>query len=353
MDNNEQSLEECLNRLKLDSQIEKANIEDAYKETKRSNKVARKTLKLKKKADRKAYRQKLKDSSRRYASLVEEAQVAAKNGQQLPNSQISKVQPLIEDDQVAGMGLFQKPSETLKDYTTYLNRDQLLDLEKKNALPAYSHGEEVFSSVTHIVGAGLGVVELALGVACSIIYQPAKPSYAWAMGIFGLCIILLYTMSAIYHGLNVNKAKRVFQILDHCTVYVLVAGTYVPVCLICLNSLQPWNYLYLGLVILCDGIGVTLTATMMKKKAWVQILAQILYIGTGWSVIFFYPTLLPAITIAGVWLIIAGGISYTIGAVFFAIGITKPYFHSIFHLFVLAGTLLQYLGILLYGVIGL
>lgn len=341
-------------KLKADTAIQKANIEEEYKQSKMGNRVVRKSFKLKRKEDRKTYKDKIKNAKEEYKKLVRKAKALKKEGKSIQKEELSPLpQPFIEEKAGSTSPLFAKPEDNpSKDYTTVLTTDQLLDLEKAKGLPSYSHGEEVFNSVTHIVGGGLGVIALIAGLLCSFIFQPDNKAAAWSMGIFGVCIILLYTMSAIYHGLHVSLGKKVFQIIDHCTVFLLVIGTYVPVCLILLKSIAPWNYVYLAILIALDVLGIVLYATIKNNK-FVSGFAQFLYIATGWSVIFFYPVLYSTMSLAGLWLIIGGGISYTVGAIFFSIGINKPYFHSIFHLFVLLGTILQYLGILLFGIIGI
>jgi|GEM_PF-51102 len=225
-------------------------------------------------------------------------------------------------------------------------------MRKAINLPRYTHGEEIFNSVTHMVGGGFGVVFLVVGVVCAAIFCPpeTKAISITSMAIFGFCCVFLYTMSAIYHALHVTKAKKVFQIIDHCTVYVLIAGSYVPVCLMELTQIAPYNYVLLGCIIALAALGISLNGTMMSK--WpVKVVSNILYIALGWTVVFFYRYLVQSLTLAGAWLFIGGGISYTVGAILYGIGKNVKYFHSIFHLFVNAATLLQFLSVLLYGII--
>ena len=168
------------------------------------------------------------------------------------------------------------------------------------------------------------------------------------MAVYGFSMLFLYTMSSIYHFLGVNKAKKVFQVLDHCTIYILIAGTYVPVCVLMLPSTMPLgSYVILGVVVLLSVLGVVLNATMMQKKA-VKIISNLLYLVIGWLIIFFFPWLLDAVGLAPCLLFLFGGISYSIGAILYGIGRFKRYFHFIFHLFCLAGTILQFVGILLF-----
>ena len=170
------------------------------------------------------------------------------------------------------------------------------------------------------------------------------------MIVFSLTMIALYTISAVYHGLYVNRGKRVLQVLDHCTIYLLIAGTYTPYVLLSLSSIAPYHYVFLGGIYLLSILGIVLNATMMRKMV-VKVISMILYILIGWSVLPFYPLLVESLTLTGTWILIGGGISYTVGSILYGIGSKKKYFHSIFHLFVLLGSLLQYVSILIYGVI--
>lgn len=235
----------------------------------------------------------------------------------------------------------------------YLSTEEIAELRKKQKLPFYLRSEEIFNMVTHIVGGGISVVFLVLGIVFSLVYQSGKILPLLSMIIFGITSIILYAISSIYHGLHINKGKSVFQVLDHCTIYILIAGTYVPVTLLGLQSFVPYNYIILSVVVLLAVLGVVLNATMMRKKA-VKIISMILYIAIGWGIIFFYPWLLKdALGFNGTWLLIGGGITYTIGSILYGIGSKKRYWHSIFHMFVIGGTVLQYLSVLLYAIIGL
>ena len=231
-----------------------------------------------------------------------------------------------------------------------MTEEQIRALREANGLPFYLRSEELFNMISHIVGGGAGVIFLIVGIICSCIYKPGNLTCLLSMIVFGITMSTLYAISAIYHGLHIGKGKRVLQVLDHCTIYVMIAGTYTPAVLLGLSSLAPWHYVFLSCIYVLSILGVVLNATMMRKKA-VKVISMILYIAVGWGIIFFYPVLLKSIGIAGMWLMIGGGISYTVGSILYGIGSKRRYFHSVFHLFVNIGTLLQYLGILLYAVI--
>lgn len=231
-----------------------------------------------------------------------------------------------------------------------LSEEQIRLLREKEGLPFYLRSEEIFNMVSHIVGGGLGVVFLVIGVIFTCLKKPGDMASLFSMIVFGLTMIMLYTISAVYHGLHIGKGKKVLQIMDHCTIYFLIAGTYTPVVLLGLSSLSPWHYIFLSCIYVLSILGIVLNATMMKKMA-VKVISMILYIAVGWGIIFFYPTLSVSMGVPGVWLLIGGGISYTVGSILYGIGSKKRYFHSVFHLFVNVGTLLQYLSVLLYLVI--
>lgn len=243
---------------------------------------------------------------------------------------------------------------------TTLSKEELAIQKKKakeakraeiaKTLPKYTRGEEIFNAVSHIVGGSLGIGALVVG----IVFAALKTDKIGviSMIIFGLSIMILYTMSAIYHFLFINKAKKVFRVFDHCTIYLLIAGTYTPICLITLRNEWIWGYLILGIVWFLAILGIVFNAIMLDKKP-VKIMSQILYIIMGWGIVAAIKLLVKNMALPGVILIIAGGVCYTVGVIFYALGKKVKYFHSIWHLFDLFGTILQYMGILLYAVIGI
>ncbi len=216
--------------------------------------------------------------------------------------------------------------------------------EKRKRLPNYTRGEEIFNAVTHIVGGGFGIVALVLGIVFAALQGNAINVIS--MIIYGVSMILLYTMSAIYHFLRPNRAKRVFRIFDHCTIYFLIAGTYTPICLIALNK-GSTGIILLSIVWAAAIIGITFNAINMYWEA-VKIVSMILYLAMGWCVIFTLKPLLDAIGIGGFIWLISGGIAYTIGAILYGMGKKKKWMHSIWHLFVLLGSILQFVCIFFY-----
>ena len=215
---------------------------------------------------------------------------------------------------------------------------------KDRVLPTYTKGEEIFNMVTHIVGGGFGVVAL---VACVLISALSGNKVGVVCSaIFGTSMIVLYTASSLYHGLRHDGAKKVFQILDHCTIYFLIAGTYTPMLLCSLIKVAPMAAMLTFLAVWGLAIlAITLTAIDIKKY---KVFSMICYIGIGWAIIFSIESMYRALTPVGFWLLLSGGIVYTVGAILFKVGKHCKYFHSIFHLFVLAGSVLHTLCIVLY-----
>lgn len=215
----------------------------------------------------------------------------------------------------------------------------------KVTVPAYTRGEERFNMISHIVGGALGLAVLAL---CVISAALRGDAYGIVSGaVFGACMTLLYTVSSIYHGLSVRTgAKRVFRVLDHCAIYLLIAGTYTPYCLCAIREVDPrlgWGYF--ALVWGLTAVGITLCALDMHRF---RVVSMLLYLGLGWCVTFSFDVLRAAIEPRGIALLLSGGVAYTLGTVPFWLGRYLPYMHSVFHLFVLAGSVLHAASVLLY-----
>ena len=218
---------------------------------------------------------------------------------------------------------------------------------KDRVLPTYTKGEEIFNMVSHIVGAPLGIVAIVLGVIFSAIN---KNGYGIASSIvYGITLILLYTMSSIYHGLNPKlKAKKIFQIIDHCSIFLLIAGTYTPFALCTLREYSPAvGWTIFGIMWGMAAIGITLNAIDLKKfKAF----SMICYLCMGWCIIVKIGVVLEELGTTGFALLLSGGIVYPVGAIFYGLGKKKKWMHSIFHLACVVGSLLQLICILLYVV---
>ncbi len=215
----------------------------------------------------------------------------------------------------------------------------------ERTLPDYTRGEELFNMISHITGGALGLVALTLCLCVSIIY---RNPYGIPGGIiFGLSMILLYTMSSIYHGLKPGTtAKKVFQVIDHCTIYLLIAGTYTPVAFQMMrldHVSRGWSLLLIIWTLAAAGI--ILNSIDLKRY---RHISMFLYLGMGWCIMGLST---PALTLqlmgeTGTAFMLAGGIAYTVGAVFYGIGHKKRYMHSVFHLFCLLGSLLHVISVL-------
>ncbi len=215
----------------------------------------------------------------------------------------------------------------------------------ERVLPNYTKSEEIMNMVTHIVGGGIGVLVL---IAC--VLKPALQSNILGIvgaAIYGFTMVSLYTVSSVYHGLRPGTGKKVMQIIDHCTIYFLICGTYTPILLSAFVPTYPllgWGLLAVqwGLAILAA----TLTAIDLHRY---RVFSMICYICMGWAIIFFLPQTLHVLSLPGFLLLLSGGISYTIGAILFGIGAKIHWMHSVFHVFVVVGSVLQFLAIILHA----
>ena len=221
-----------------------------------------------------------------------------------------------------------------------MKRTKLLDRQ----LPNYTKGEEIFNMVSHIVGGALGIVTTVLCVIFATLHSNIFGVVSGA--VFGSSMIILYTMSSIYHGLHPNTAKKIFQIIDHCSIFLLISGTYTPISLCVLreyNTALGWTIF--GIIWGLSILGIILNAIDLKRF---NIISMVLYLGMGWCIIFTAKSVYNYVGLAGFILLLSGGIAYTVGAVLYGLGRKHRYMHSLFHLFVVAGSLLHFLCILLY-----
>ncbi len=213
------------------------------------------------------------------------------------------------------------------------------------ALPRYTRGEEIANMLTHIAGGVLGIVVL---IAC--VLRAAERGNAYditASAIYGAAMIGTFTVSSVYHGLLPCFGKKVMQVIDHCTIYALIAGTYTVVVLSGIRPVFPalgWGLFIFEWVMAI--IAATLTAIDMDRY---KVFSMICYIGMGWAVIPFAKQTYTALTSAGFGLLLAGGIAYSIGAVLYGIGGKKRWMHSVFHVFVVLGALLQFFSVFFYA----
>lgn len=178
-----------------------------------------------------------------------------------------------------------------------------------------------------------------------MVVRAARSADAYAVvaaTLFGAALIILYTMSTLYHALAPEKAKRVFRIFDHVTIFFLIAGTYTPYLLVTLRGPLGWTLFGIlwGLAI----TGIVFDAIMLDRFRKIEM---ILYVAMGWCIIFASKSVLASLASTGFILLLAGGLCYTVGIVFYAMK-TVRYMHSIWHLFVLAGSICHYFSVMLY-----
>lgn len=213
---------------------------------------------------------------------------------------------------------------------------------KKITIPKYTLGEELMNAISHGLGVLLGITALVL----TVVFSAKNHNTIGIVSscIYGSTMIIMYLMSCIYHALSPKlKAKKVFRVIDHCDIYLFIAGCYTPYCLSLIGGTAGW--VIFVIIWICAIIGVLLNAINLEKF---QVPSMIMYLVMGWMIIFSYNSISALLPKAGLVLLITGGISYTVGAIFCGIGAKKKYFHSIFHLFVLAGSILQFLSIAMY-----
>lgn len=212
-------------------------------------------------------------------------------------------------------------------------------------LPKYTKGEEIANMTSHIIGAVLGIVATILCVIFAAVHHNIYGVVSGA--IYGVSMILLYTMSSLYHGLSAKSmSKRVFQVIDHCSIFLLIAGSYTPFALCTLreyDSLTGWSIFGIiwGLAIL----GIVLNAIDLKKF---KVFSMVCYLAMGWCIIIKGYVLPDLLTMKGFVLLVLGGVVYSVGAIFYGIGKKHKYMHTVFHVFILLGSLLQFFCILFY-----
>lgn len=207
--------------------------------------------------------------------------------------------------------------------------------------PSYqdqSIGEEIANGITHGIGAALAVAGMVVLVVSAALYGDAWRVVSFS--IYGATLVILYLISTLYHSFTNPRVKKLFQVLDHCSIYLLIAGTYTPLTLTVLRG--PWGWTLFGLIWGMAILGIVLKVWFVGRFHGFSV---ILYIAMGWLVVI---ALKPLFTMVDhgmiVWLVI-GGLSYTLGVIFYAAK-RMPYHHPIWHLFVLGGSICQYLGIL-------
>jgi hemolysin III len=214
----------------------------------------------------------------------------------------------------------------------------------------YTLGEEIANSIIH----GLGVT-LSISALTMLIVFAVQSGSGWALGagiVYGISLVLEYTASTLYHAFPQPRVKHVFKILDHAGIYVLIAGSYTPFCLITLRnaSLGPVDHIGIwifGILWTLAVIGISTEAFWTYRPRWIS---AVVYLIMGWMVVIAIQPLVANLAPAGLWLLVAGGLCYTVGTIFYVLKKVR-YMHAVWHVFVLAGSILHFIAILVYVII--
>ena len=214
--------------------------------------------------------------------------------------------------------------------------------ERKNkeiSIPSYSLGEELFNAISHGFGALLSIAALVL-----MLIRARNALEVTTAAIFGTSMIFLYSISCVYHALSPGlRGKKVLRVLDHCSVFLLVFGTYIPASLLGVSGVRGW--LLFGLVAFFTALGIVFTALDLERYQLAAVICQLL---SGWSILMGASNLRAALGLQGLIWMIAGGVMYTIGAILYGIGKNRKYCHSVFHVFCLLGTFCHFWAIYKY-----
>ena len=211
--------------------------------------------------------------------------------------------------------------------------------KKEISIPSYSLGEELFNAISHGLGALLSIAALVL-----MLIRARNALEVTTAAIFGTRMIFLYTISCVYHALSSGlRGKKVLRVLDHCSVFLLVFGTYIPASLLGVSGVRGW--LLFGLVAFFTALGIVFTALDLERYQLAAVICQLL---SGWSILMGVSNLRAALGLQGLIWMIAGGVMYSIGAILYGIGKNRKYCHSVFHVFCLLGTFCHFWAIYKY-----
>lgn len=217
-------------------------------------------------------------------------------------------------------------------------------MTKKKNKAKYTLGEEITNSITHGIGVIFGITILVLTII--IAAKNKNTAGIVASCIYASSMIIMFLMSCLYHALSPNlKAKKVLRVIDHCDIYAFIAGSYTPFCISLIGGLEGWRLF--GIIWSCAILGIIINAINIEKF---KKLSLALYLIMGWMIIISFNSLYNAIQTPGLILLLTGGIIYTIGAILYVVGHKVRYMHSVFHIFVLAGCILQSFSILFYAI---
>ena len=211
--------------------------------------------------------------------------------------------------------------------------------EKRKRVSEYTPGEEISHSITHGIGSALSIAGLVVSIVLSV--RTGEAVKIVSFSIFGTSMILLYTASTLYHAFTNETAKKVFRYLDHTSIFLLIAGTYTPIALILLKG--AWGWTLFGLAWGLAILGILYQVLFLNKFKWISIS---IYLGMGWIAVVAVKPLMEVMPFGLFMWILGGGLFYSLGTIFYLKEIR--YFHFIWHLFVIAGTLCHFFGLLFY-----
>lgn len=194
-------------------------------------------------------------------------------------------------------------------------------------------GEEIANAVSHGVGALLSMAGTVIAIVMACIYSTAIGVVSASL--YGASLIILYLFSTLYHSLTHKGAKKVFRIFDHCSIFILILGSYIPMCLVLIGGALGWTLF--GINAFCTVLGIVFNSINLER--WNKP-SLVLYLIMGWSVVIGIRPVVAAIDLSGLVFLVSGGLAYTLGIIFYK---AKPkYMHFIWHIFVLAGSVLHY-----------
>ena len=214
----------------------------------------------------------------------------------------------------------------------------------KIKLANYTRSEDWLNSISHMVGGGLSVIALILCLVRAIVVR--RWDYALLGLVYGLTMIAMYSCSSVYHALRPNRGKKAMRMVDHAMIYPMIAGTISPVAVLVIVPVPPaLGWAVFGVAWAVVAAAVPITLTLFNKT---KVTQMILYLALGWMIIVALRVLLQTFDRTGTLLLVAGGVAYTLGAIIYGIGSKHRYFHSVFHFFVLAGSILHFFALYLF-----
>lgn len=214
----------------------------------------------------------------------------------------------------------------------------------KIKLANYTRSEDWLNSISHMVGGGLSIIALILCLVRAIVVR--RWDYALLGLVYGLTMIAMYSCSSVYHALRPNRGKKAMRMVDHAMIYPMIAGTISPVAVLVIVPVRPaLGWAVFGVAWAVVAAAVPITLTLFNKT---KVTQMILYLALGWMIIVALRVLLQTFDRTGTLVLVAGGVAYTLGAIIYGIGSKHRYFHSVFHFFVLAGSILHFFALYLY-----